>query len=229
SSAVPRTRRRSRLDGPVADPRSGVVTAAVQSRRRWRTAAVVTVVLGFGALAAWAVAQSSGSRLPGQTASGNSQLTPAPTILGGVDQRLLQASTLVNQGKVADALKLYDAVLKDDPNQPVALADGGWLEAQAGLAANRPELVDTGLVKIERAEKVDPGFADPHFFRGFLLLRAKHDAPGAVTELRVYLGTVDPASPQVSRVQTLLQEAIKAAGASVPSGPNAPTTTSAKP
>ncbi len=205
---------------------SALLTAALRSRRRWRRVAVVVVVVVFGAVAAWALAQSSGTRLPGQTASGNSQLT-GTTVAGGIDPRLANASDLVNQGKVADALKLYDDVLKDDPNQPVALADGGWLEAQAGLSANRSDLVDSGLVKIEQAEKVAPTFADAHFFRGFLLLRAKNDAPGAVTELRYYLGAIDPTAPQVPSVQSLLQEAIKAAGANVPPGPNAPTATTA--
>ncbi|MDQ1392540.1 MAG: hypothetical protein QOF30_1517, partial [Acidimicrobiaceae bacterium] len=205
---------------------SALLSAALQSRRRWRTTVVVIVVLGFGVLAAWVVAQSSGSRLPGQTASGNSQLT-GTTAAGGVDQRLVTAADLVNQGKVADALKLYDQVLQDDPNQPVALADGGWLQAQAGLAGNRSDLVDSGLARIEKAETIAPDFADAHFFRGFLLLRAKNNAAGAVTELRLYLGIVDPSAPQVPQVQTLLQEAIKAAGPSVPAGPNALTTTTA--
>ncbi|MDQ1427195.1 MAG: hypothetical protein QOK39_671 [Acidimicrobiaceae bacterium] len=188
--------------------------AAVSRRRRRRTITLVAAVVAFGAVSAWLVAQSSGTRQPGQTISGNSQLTTGSTVPGGIDQRL------------ADALKLYDAVLTDDPNQPVALADGGWLEAQAGLAGNRPDLVDTGLVKIEKAEAIDTSFADAHFFRGFLLLRAKNDAPGAVTEFRLYLSTVDPTAPQVASVQALLNEAIKAAGSKVPAGPNAATTTS---
>jgi hypothetical protein len=205
---------------------SAQLAAALQSRRRWRTAAVVALVLGFGAVAAWAVAQSSGSRQPGQTATGNGQIT-GTTASGGVDPRISQAINLVNQGQVANALKLFDDVLTTDPNQPVALADGGWLEAQAGISGNRPDLVDTGLVKIQKAERVDASFADPHFFRGFLLLRAKNDPAGAVTELRTYLGLVDPASPQVATVQPLLQEAIKAAGPNVPAGPNVATSTTA--
>jgi hypothetical protein len=200
--------------------------AAVSRRRRRRTITLVAAVVAFGAVSAWLVAQSSGTRQPGQTISGNSQLTTGSTVPGGIDQRLADAANLVNQGQVADALKLYDAVLTDDPNQPVALADGGWLEAQAGLAGNRPDLVDTGLVKIEKAEAIDTSFADAHFFRGFLLLRAKNDAPGAVTEFRLYLSTVDPTAPQVASVQALLNEAIKAAGSKVPAGPNAATTTS---
>ncbi len=156
---------RSRPRAPAAGRRStspsdpAVVSrrpgSALRGRRRWRTVAVVVVVAGFGGLAAWAVAQSSGSRLPGETSSGNSQLTPS-SVAGGVDPRLQTASDDVNKGDVAGALQLYDAVLKDDPNQPVALADGGWLQAQAGLAGNRSDLVDSGLAQIVKAEHLAP-------------------------------------------------------------------------
>jgi hypothetical protein len=227
SGSQPGERRAQGRTQAVRSAESAQLAAALRSRRRWRTVAVVVVIAAFGGIAAWAVSQSSGSRLPGQTATGNGQLAgnTGTTVAGGIDPRIQTALNDVNQGQVADALKLFDAVLKDDPNQPVALADGGWLQAQAGLAGNRPDLVDAGLAQIEKAEQVDSSFADAHFFRGFLLLRAKNDAPGAVTELRTYLGMVDPSSPQVASVQALLQEAIKAAGPNVPAGPNAPATT----
>jgi hypothetical protein len=50
-----------------------------------------------------------------------------------------------------------------------------------------------------------------------------------VTELRLYLSTVDPAAPQVASVQQLLDEAIKTAGPNVPIGPKVATTTSTRP
>ena len=133
---------------------------------------------------------------------------------------------MVSNGKVGDALKLYDQILQQTPNQPEAEANSGWLIAQTGLSVNpvRTDLVDEGLTRIQAAEKAAPTYADPHFFRGFLLLRAKNDPVDAVTELRVYLGTVDPSSPEVPDVEQVLKEAIAAAGPNVPPGPNAPTT-----
>jgi hypothetical protein len=193
------------------------LAAAQRSRRRWRLAALVAIGGAVGGLAVWAVTSSSGSRQPGQTISGNSQLATV-----GADPRLARAGQLVNKGKVTDALKLYDQILRADPNQPVALADEGWLIAQAGMAANRTDLIDQGLTKIVASEKVAPTYAAPHFFRGFLLLRGKGDPAGAVTELRLYLGLVDPSSAEVPQVTQLLQTAIKAAGGNVPPGPNAP-------
>jgi hypothetical protein len=203
--------------GATVGGRQDALAAAQRSRRRWRITAIASIVAIAGGLTIWAVSSSSGSRQPGQTVSGNSQLAN-----GGTDPRLARAGQLVNKGKVADALKLYDQILHDDPNQPEALADEGWLIGQAGMAANRPDLVDQGLAKLVASEQVATSYAPPHFFRGFLLFRGKNDAPGAVTELRLYLGLVNPTSPEVPQVQQLLQAAISAAGKNVPPGPNAP-------
>jgi Tetratricopeptide repeat len=206
-----------------------------RSRGRWRTSAIVGGILLVGVLAAWAVTASSGSRLANQPITGTlagPKATSGSSGQGGgsaagLDPRLLQAGQLVQKGKLADALKLYDQILKDRPNDPQALASEGWLIAQAGMSAGRADLVDQGLAKLQAAEKADPTYPTAHFFRGTLLLQAKADPAGAVTELRMYLGMVDPASPEVPQVEQLLRTALAAAGPNVPPGPNAPTTTAA--
>ena len=200
--------------------------AAGKTKTRWRLIAIVTTVLLFGVIAGWAVTATSGSRVSGQSITGNANLrspTPAPSP-SAVDSNLAKAATLVTNGKIGDALKLYDQILKTTPNQPEAEANSGWLIAQTGLAVTptRTDLVDEGLTRIVAAEKAAPTYADPHFFRGFLLLNAKNDPSDAVTELRMYLGTVDPSSPEVPQVETVLKQAIAAAGPNVPPGPNAP-------
>jgi tetratricopeptide (TPR) repeat protein len=220
-------------------PSDGPRDAAERGRRRWWTAIVAAGIAVVAVLAAWAVTASSGSRLanqpitgtfaggsaPGGTAAGGTAAATAPAL----DPRLSQAAQLVQKGKITDALKLYDQVLKARPNDPEALASEGWLIAQAGMAANRIDLVDQGLAKIEAAEHADASFPTAHFFRASLLLQAKGDAPGAVTELRQYLGLVSPSAPEVPQVEQMLQAAIKAAGANVPPGPNAPPGTNAPP
>ena len=220
---APGGRRPSRSAGAGA---SGA-RAPRRTRRAWRTGAVVAVVAVFGALAAWAVTASSGSRLASQPITGvfagkNAPGSATPTTAAAIDPRLSQAAQLVEKGKVTDALKLYDAVLKDRPDDPEALASEGWLIAQAGIAAQRTDLVDQGLVKIVAAEKVDPSYPTAHFFRGALLYQAKGDPAGAVTELRQYLGLVDPTSPEVPTVEQMLNEAMTAAGSKAGS-PNSAT------
>jgi tetratricopeptide (TPR) repeat protein len=213
-------RRPARSASPSEPP--APVLAAERSRRRWRTLAITAGVLLFAVLAGWAVTATSGSRLPGQTVTGNSNLRPSTTTAAAgaaaaetsLAQQLSRAGQLVTEQKVADALRAYDQILKDNPNQPEALANSGWLIAQAGMASNpvRQDLVDTALARIRTAEQAAPSYPDPHFFRGFLLLRAKNDGPGAVTELRTYLGMVDPSSPQYPAVTRLLNQALAAAG-----------------
>jgi hypothetical protein len=239
-SAPPRRKSRPAAPAPAASapappaPATQYLgrTTAERSRRRWRLAAVAALILAVGAVAGWAVTASSGSRLPGQTATGNQQTTG--TGQGGgqgggsqgggsVDPRIARASQLVNKGDVEGALKLYDAVLKDDPRQPIALGNEGWLIAQAGMAANpvRQDLIDAGLSRIVAAEQIDNTYAAAHFFRGYVLFRGRNDPKDAVTELRLYLSAVDPSSPEVPQVEQLLQEAIKAAGPDIPPAPNA--------
>jgi hypothetical protein len=225
------------LDGPVAGASVSATAAAIQlakearrTKTRWRLAAIVMSVLLFGAIAGWAVTATSGSRVAGQSITGNSNLRSPTSTPSAVDSDLAKAANMVTAGKVGDALQLYDQVLKQTPNQPEAEANSGWLIAQTGLSVKpvRTDLVDEGLTRILAAEKAAPTYADPHFFRGFLLLNAKNDPAGAVTELRTYLGTVDPSSPEVPAVEQVLKQAIAAAGPNVPPGPNAPTTTAPK-
>jgi hypothetical protein len=210
-----------------------VPEAASRRRSRWRTSAIASALVLVGVLAAWAVTAASGSRLDNAPITGTlaapKPANPSPGQSGGPvagpDPRLLQAGQLVQKGDVAGALKLYDSVLRNRPNDPAALASEGWLIAQAGMSAGRTDLIDQGLFKVEAAEKADPTYPTAHFFRGALLLQAKADPGGAVTELREYLGMVDPSSPEVPQVEQLLRTAIAAAGPAVSPGPNAPTTT----
>jgi hypothetical protein len=116
-------------------------------------------------------------------------------------------------------------VLKDRPNDPAALAEQGWVIAQAGVAGNQSDLVDQGLSEIQAAEQADASYPDAHFFRGFLLFRAKSDPTGAVPELRQYLALVDPSSPDVPQVEQVLNAALAAVGPTGPAAPK-PTTTS---
>lgn len=212
-------RRRSDATTPAASASGG------DRRRRVRQVAVVGGVAVFVGLATWGLIESTGARKPGQTITGNAQLSGATTtVAGGIDPRLAEAVQDVSKGQPYQALQLYAAILKDDPNQPVALANQGWLEAQIGLEYNQPQLVTKGLANIVASEKADPSYAEPHFFRGDVLLHQNDDAD-AVTEFRTFMGLADPSDPNVGEAQTLLAQAIRGAGANVPPGPNAATTT----
>jgi hypothetical protein len=233
-SAVPSRRRAAGsppLDGngpgrhrTAATPPAGNASGTA-GRRRVREVAVVGGVAVFVGLATWGLIESTGARKPGQTITGNAQLSGASTTVpGGIDPRLAEAVQDVSKGQPYQALQLYAAILKDDPNQPVALANQGWLEAQIGLEYKQPDLVTKGLASIVASEKADPSYAEPHFFRGDVLLHQNDDAD-AVTEFRTFMGLADPSDPNIGEAQTLLAQAIKGAGSNVPPGPNAAATT----
>jgi tetratricopeptide (TPR) repeat protein len=156
--------------------------------------AVAMLAVGAGAL----VARSAGERLPGETTTGDVEL--------GVEDRLAQAQALVDEGKALEAIKLYDAILRDEPRQPAALAQRGWVLRSAGL-------VDEGLEYVERAIEVDPEYGEAHFFRGMILWRDKKDPAAAVEELRRFLA-LTPSSTDAATVEELLRQAeAEAAGA----------------
>lgn len=175
----------------------------VAPRRRWAPALWVVLVLGLAGVSALLVTRAAGERLPGGTATGAIADT-------GPSADLQRATQLVGQGKVLDAIKLYDSVLARDPKNPEALAYRGWLLRLTAKAANDPALIDTGLGYIDRAIAADPTFPDPHFFRGLILFQDKGDPAAAVKEFETYLAS-NPDPSMVPVVQGALEEARKAA------------------
>ena len=83
------------------------------------------VVLLVAAVAGGAVAAFSGQREPGAPMTGSLPDTPSG--------RLQQALQLESNGKAADALKLYDELIRENPRDVAALAYRGWLLKRAGL------------------------------------------------------------------------------------------------
>ena len=166
------------LEGaPIPDP------APARPRRKAGRGKIVVGVLLLAAVsggAGYAVAQSSGERLAGDEATGD-----LPE--GGVD-RISKANALVAEGEILEAVKVYDDLLDDDPENPVALAQRGWL-----LSRVDPSLVDSGLASIDRAIAVDPRYPDAHFFRAMILWQAKAEPAMAVESFQRAIDANPPA------------------------------------
>lgn len=169
-------------------------SAPGRGRRVMTAVAVAVVAIACGV----AVAATAGERRPGEPSSGS--IENADTTAS----RLAEARRHVEAGEALDAIKVYDEILAADPEQPEALTYRGWLLHLAGLS-------DQGLGYLDRAVKADPSYPDAHFFRGFILFRVKNDPAAAVTELRLFLAN-DPPEALVGPVETLLEEALAAAG-----------------
>ena len=191
------------LDSPetpeLAVPHAGIrheVPPVRGAAGRGRGVMVVVGCLAVALVAGIALARSSGSRPAGAPLTGS---LPSST-----SAELEQAAAYIGAGKAIDAVKLYDTILKKDPNQPVALAYRGWLVRLAGLK-------DEGLGYLDRAVAADPSYPDAHFFRGMMLWEDKKDPAGAVSEFRLFLANRPPQA-MVALVTDALRRAAAEAG-----------------
>ncbi len=176
-----------------------------RSRKMVAWAVIAGIVLVAGA----SVFALAGGRNPGQPLTGSSASTP--------EQRVALAHRLESQGEAVEALKQYDAVLKEDPRNVEALTYRGWLLRLAGLT-------DQAQTALDQAIAIDPAFPDAHFFRGMLLFRDRDNPAAAVPEFEAYLAS-NPAPETRQAVQDVLNQARQAAAASPSStSPPAPTT-----
>ena len=181
--------------------------------RRWRPVVMGVVLLAFASAAGMLVARSAGERLPGEAATGAIAATgPA----AAVADDLAEARDLIGQGRTLDAIKVFDRVLEQDPDQPEALAYRGWLLRLAGRAAGDTSLIDKGMEYIERAVVADPGYPDARFFRAFVNYQDRRDPAAAVPDLRAYLAGDAPAE-MLPVVEDLLRRALADVEAGTPS------------
>lgn len=127
---------------------------------------------------------------------GRSSGRPEPTTPAG---RLALAHQYDNQGRALDALKLYDAVLRDQPANVEALTYRGWLLKRAGL-------IEQAQASLDRAIAVDPTYPDAHFFRGMLLYQDRKDPAAAIPEFERFLAS-DPPPETLSAVRGVLERA----------------------
>ena len=176
--------------------------APARARTRWTKWVLIGLGAGPGGWAgsAWAVAASSGTRLPGEEITGQALGPEAAT------QSLRAAEQAVGKGDDVTALKDFQTVLSSYPNQPEALTGAGWILAQT----QQPSLLQQGLTMLTSAEKADPSYAPAHLYRGVTLLSEDNYA-GAIPELRWYLA--HSPDPQLkAKVQSALQTAVTKQG-----------------
>lgn len=188
-------------------PERAVGTSAdAPVRRRARRWVVAAGAVAVAVVAGWAVMATAGERLPGDQLTGN--------VTEGVTGKLARAQELTAAGRASEAVKLYDEVLRIDPENPQALAYRGWIVHLAGLS-------DRGLDYVNRAVEADPSYPDARFFRGMILWRAKGDAAAAVTEFQAFLDN-DPPPAMVDLVKTNLERARAEAAEATTSTTGAP-------
>jgi cytochrome c-type biogenesis protein CcmH len=186
---------------PTVVAHAALSDAPGQARRGGRPRRLGKVLIGAagGALvvggATWALAASTGHRLPGEEISGQA--------LGAdqVNADLLAAQADEQKNDVVGAMHYYQNVLTAQPNQIEALAGEGWLLAQT----QQPVLLQRGLTLLQKAETVQPTYGPAHVYRGAALY-LEGDYSGSIPELQWYLNH-DPDPQLVKWVNTTLAEA----------------------
>jgi tetratricopeptide (TPR) repeat protein len=135
--------------------------------RRILTAFVVVLV---GLVAGWFVADNSGQRLPGQSATGGIEQSTAT---------LLSQARLLNFNDPAQAITLYTEVLKVEPDNPEALTYRSWLLALSSREASediKRVALATALTDITRAIEIDKTYTDAYCLLGIINFRFLDDA-----------------------------------------------------
>jgi cytochrome c-type biogenesis protein CcmH/NrfG len=193
-----------------------------------RRIAIVAGIVVFAVLAGVALAAALGARLPGQTASGNSD----NTVVAGASKQELKARLTELEAKAnanpndyqtrldlarayeqnndaVNALKQSDAAIKIDPKRPEAHANAGrllYLSSQSASSdTDRNTLIASAKAGFDTAIAVGPDYADTYYFRGVLYAFALRDFARAQIDLQNYLVRA-PSGPWSSPARTLLAQ-----------------------
>ena len=178
-----------------AETQEGIAERAETAKStapRWRTPVAVVATIAAAAGAGLAVARFAGERVGTQGLTG--------TVNAAGANRSAEVSKLLKdaQDKLAvdplASLKSYDAVLAIDPQNPEAIAYGGWLlriVAQSAEGPTRDELITRAKSRLDSAVAVAPTYPDARAFRGVLLLRDLDDSTAANKDFEA-LEALDP-------------------------------------
>ena len=139
---------------------------------------LAVVVVFIGALAIWLSLGSSNSP--------RSQRDAIVSLLNRADGQ-------VQDNKPAEALVLYNQVLKMDPTQSQALAESGWLTFEAGMVAGSKPLIAHGESLVREASSVDPSLYAAHLYLGVIELLANRDAKAAMVQFDIFESLHPPA------------------------------------
>lgn len=203
---------------------------ARSQRPTWRTPVIVIATFATALGAGLAVARFAGERVGNQGLTGSIRSASAdtsPTMTGDRSGEVNALLAKAQQNLSADplvALQSYDQVLTIDPENPEAIAYGGWLlrlVAQSAEGDQKTELINRAKARLDNAVAIAPKYPDARAFRGILFLRDLGDAESAKADFTA----LDALKPPPFVLQ-LVSAARAEADAAVKDG-SSPTTTSA--
>ena len=169
------------LSGEPSRKTNRAVAPTTGRKPRWRSLITVAVI-GLAAVGTGIfVARSAGERV-GQTGLTGS-------VRSASSLRDDQLATLLDTARsnLADdpltALTAYDEVRQLDPENVEAIAYGGWLVRNVARSATdeaqRKELLDAAIRRLDEAIRIDPTYPDALAFRAIIFLRDQEDPKSA--------------------------------------------------
>jgi cytochrome c-type biogenesis protein CcmH/NrfG len=173
-----------------------------------RRVVVIAIVVVFAIVAGVALAAALGARLPGQTATGNSEAETSAAVrkqlkseitqlqnqvnanVNDYDLRLRLADAYARNNDLPTAIKQWDAAIKIDPNRPEAQALLGralyLVSEQLTDSQQQAQYVAQSVAAFNTAIAHAPDYPDSYFYRG--VVRAGiHEYADAQTDLQWYL------------------------------------------
>ncbi|MGH9047848.1 MAG: hypothetical protein ACRDVW_11145, partial [Acidimicrobiales bacterium] len=182
-------------------------------RRRPAWLAVVAVI-ALSAGTTLLVIHLASPRLPGQPLTGSIK----ENLTQQIQTQLAEAALLEDNGSktsVDQALSLYQKVLSEDPSQPQALVETGWLEWQAGFSRSDRSLESKGRALIARSVKVEHDDYAAHLYLGTIDLEQGHDDAAAAAQYATFLSEHPPKS-EIQSAATFIKAAYGGAGRPLP-------------
>lgn len=193
----------------------GAGAARRPGAKGWLSTRRHRIVLGWSAAACFAVAATLVGLSLGGVAPFASSEPATLTVSDQIRIELAEAGVLASNKNLVQAITVYDRVLELDPEQPEALANGGWLARLAGLSSKSRHVIVGADAEIATAVQVAPGYALARAYDGVALFEDDHSVAGAVVQFRALLAD-KPSPTLVKSVATTAEKAFHGAGVAVP-------------
>jgi len=190
-------------------PETAGDTKRSRGARSWLSSRRHRLLVGWSAAVCFALAGT----LVGLALAGVEPFAQSPPLSLATQIRieLGEAGTLAANHEIVQAVAVYDKVLELDPEQPEALANGGWLLRLAGLSSTSARLVTAGDAEIATAVKVAPAYALARAYDAVAIYQDEHSAAEAVSEFQAMLAD-QPSATLVTSVRAPASAAYTAAG-----------------
>jgi tetratricopeptide (TPR) repeat protein len=185
------------------DDQRAAFAAARAPRNPGRTVAATAGVVVFALIAGLLVARSLGAREPGDTLTGGIDVEQSAS------QRAQQCIPAIDPFAPSESIECFQAVLDDDPRNPVALT---WLGWQLGLSAafiedpdQAADLEGSAAQLVDRAIEVNPSYSYARAFRAVLAFRR-----GDYADAQRYLEEFEANDPSPDARQVIEAEDLEA-------------------